>query len=143
MTHDEVRGTVCWITGLSGSGKSTVAAALREKLCAMGLPTVMVDGDAVRELLLTDSQMDRESRLRIAELNARFCKVLSLQGLQVVCATISLFHSVQIWNRDQISNYVESLMNTPLDVIEERDPNALYARARWNHDKRSWYRHPT
>lgn len=130
MTHSDVEGRVFWITGLSGSGKSTVAGVLHAKLRIMGLPTVMVDGDAVRDLLLRDSRTDRAGRLQIAEFNARFCRFLCLQGLQVVCATISLFHSVQAWNRIEIPNYVEILLTTPLDVIEARDSKGLYARAR-------------
>jgi len=128
--YSDTRGKVFWITGLSGSGKSTFAQALHARLCAMGLPTVMVDGDVVRDLLLTNSRMDREGRLQVAEFNARLCKFLCLQGLQVVCATISLFHSVQVWNRAEIPNYVEIFLNTPLDLIEKRDPKGLYARAR-------------
>jgi len=130
MTPQIGQGSVYWITGLSGAGKSTLAQALHVQLQAAGQPTVIVDGDAVRALLLSDASMDRGSRLRIAEFNGRLCRFLAMQGLHVVCATISLFHSVQAWNRAHLPNYTEICLTTPLEFLIERDPNGLYARAR-------------
>jgi adenylylsulfate kinase-like enzyme len=52
------------------------------------------------------------------------------QGFDVVCATISLFHSIQKWNRENIPNYLEIYLRSPLSTLEERDPKGIYARAR-------------
>lgn len=117
-------GRVYWITGLSGTGKTTLANALREKLPN----AVMLDGDDIREMMELTGY-DRDSRLSIARFNARLCRFLSAQGVDVICATISLFHDVQRWNRAHIANYCEIFLEAPISVLEQRDTKDIYRRA--------------
>jgi adenylylsulfate kinase-like enzyme len=117
--------TVYWITGLSGCGKTTLAEALRAKLTQ----AVLVDGDAVRELMGLEG-FDRESRLAVAYFNAKLCRFLAAQGLDVICSTISLFHEVQAWNRKYIPGYCEIFLDVPMEILEARDPKNIYKRAR-------------
>lgn len=121
---------VFWITGLSGSGKSTIAEMLRCWLAERGIHAVMLDGDAIRDLVLDGGGHDRNSRLRIARFNARLCRFLGGQGLTVICPTISLFHEVQAWNREHIPGYVEILLDVPMQELHRRDPKGIYARAK-------------
>ena len=123
-------GRVYWITGLSGTGKSSLAVALQQRIQSQGHTVMLVDGDAVRELLLDNAGFDRESRLKIARFNARLCRFLSGQGVDVICATMSLFHEVQEWNRQHIEHYTEIFLDAPLEVLEKRDPKGIYKRAR-------------
>src|ERR1700683_217953 len=115
-------GRVFWITGLSGAGKSTVGEGLWRRLRAAGSPAVLLDGDKLREAIAEDLGRLREDRRRSAMRNARLCRLLSDQGVDVVCATISLFHEVHDWNREHIPNYLEIYLRVPLEEIERRDP---------------------
>jgi cytidine diphosphoramidate kinase len=122
------KNCVYWITGISGTGKSTLAEALRTELIQQKRTVIVLDGDEVRELMGLVG-FDRESRLAIAKFNARLCRFLSLQGVDVICATISLFHEVQQWSRKNIENYQEILLHAPLEMLEARDRKNIYRRA--------------
>jgi cytidine diphosphoramidate kinase len=119
-------GTVIWITGLSGAGKSTLADVLCRRLRGKAANVVLVDGDAIRELLDAPG-LDRASRLNIARFNARLCRFLASQGQHVVCATISLFREIHQWNRDNISNYVEVFLDVSMEALRARDPKNIYS----------------
>lgn len=115
-----------WITGLSGAGKSTLARALMPDLPG----AVLLDGDELRAVLGEGaSGFDRQSRLRLAMIYARLCKLLADQGLTVVIATISLFHEVHAWNRTHLPGYLEIWLESPEEVRRARDPKGLYAAA--------------
>ena len=100
-------GRVFWITGLSGAGKTTVGQELWTRLRAAGRPVTFLDGDALRAVIAEDLGYSAGNRRRSAMRNARLCRLLAEQGTDVVCATISLFHEVQRWNRENILDYRE------------------------------------
>lgn len=122
-------GIVYWFTGLSGVGKSTLAAEFHKRLSAGPRTAVFLDGDTLREVFGNDLGHTRADRLKSAMRNARLCKFLSEQGLDVVCATISLFHECQDWNRRHIAGYREIYVEASLDVLKARDPKKIYAKA--------------
>jgi adenylyl-sulfate kinase len=123
-------GTVFWVTGLAGAGKSSIGKALYERLRARHPNAVLLDGDRLREVFGNDLGHAREARLASAMRNARLCKLLSEQGIHVVCATISMFRECRAWNRAHLSAYLEIYVRTPMAVLERRDPHSLYSRAR-------------
>src|SRR5271156_2375758 len=88
-------GRVYWITGLSGAGKTTVGRELWCRLRAAGHSVILLDGDTLREVIAEDLGHSTGNRRRSAMRNARLCRMLSSQGADVVCPTISLFHEVQ------------------------------------------------
>jgi len=100
-------GRVFWITGLSGAGKTTVGRELSKRLRAAGRPVTFLDGDTLRSVIAEDLGHSAGNRRRSAMRNARLCRLLAEQGVDVVCATISLFHEVQSWNRENIPGYCE------------------------------------
>jgi adenylylsulfate kinase-like enzyme len=121
------KGGVFWITGLSGSGKSTLAANVVSILRARGLPTVLLDGDELRELHQNlGGGYDRDSRLRTAKFNSSLCKLLADQNLYVVCPTISLFHEVQEWNRRNIARYSEIFIEANIEDLKKIDVKKIY-----------------
>ncbi len=115
-----------WITGLSGAGKTTLADKVKAKIGA----AVVLDGDVIRELLNTNFGHDRESRLQLAYTYSRFAKYLVESGVNVICSTISMFHEVQEWNRNNIPNYVEIFLDVDMTELERRDSKKIYSRAR-------------
>ncbi len=117
---------VYWITGLANSGKTTLARILVDQLRADGLAAVHLDGDELREVYGDKPQFDPNARRQIALRNARLCALLSRQGITVVCSTISLFHEVQQWNRENIPGYREIFLRVPLEVLRARDQRGIY-----------------
>ena len=121
-------GTVIWITGLSGAGKSTIARRAVERLRAMGRAVVLVDGDEVRGVLGGQHGHQAQTRFELASRYSRLCQVLSRQGFDVVCATMSLFHGIHQWNREHLPRYVEVYLQVDVAVLRQRDVRGLYSR---------------
>lgn len=117
-------GTVYWLTGLAGVGKTSLAGRLVDRLRRDGGRPVLLDGDELRRHIFRDVGYSRAERLRLARHYAALAELLSRQGFDVVCATISLFP--EIWERNrQLPRYVEVLLRAPEAVLAERRP-ALY-----------------
>ena len=127
--HEAPPGRVFWITGLSGAGKTTLGRELWSRLRAAGRPVTFLDGDALRAVIAEDLDHSAGDRRRSAMRNARLCRLLAEQGTDVVCATISLFHEVQRWNRENIPGYREIYLRVPIDELRRRDSKGIYARA--------------
>ena len=126
----EAPGRVFWITGLSGAGKSTVGERLWRQLRAAGRGAIFLDGDELRATIAEDLGHLIHDRRRSAMRNGRLCRLLAEQGIDVVCATISMFRDVQQWNRAHIPGYFEIYLRVPMAEIERRDPKGIYACAR-------------
>jgi adenylylsulfate kinase-like enzyme len=110
-----------WLTGLSSTGKSAVARELRALLLERGVPPVILDGDALREALPWPTGYAREDRLDLARFYGRLARQLAAQGHVVICATVSLFHEVQAWNRAHIPGYFEVWLRAPEGELARRD----------------------
>lgn len=122
-------GKVVWITGLSGAGKTTVARRVQELLQQRGVSALLLDGDALRDAMRDPHYgYDRESRLNGAHRYARFAKLVADQGFVAVVATISLFHEIHAWNRENLPGYLEVFLDVPEEIRRERDPKGLYRR---------------
>lgn len=121
------KGTVYWLTGLSGAGKTTIAKELYCKLKAKKPNVIMLDGDTLRETFGNDLGYSKEDRFKSAMRNAKLCKFLSDQGIHVVCATISMFHDCRNWNRESIQNYKEIYIKVSLEDLKKRNQKGLYS----------------
>jgi glutamine kinase len=134
LAHNEAElhrgsGRVFWITGLSGSGKTTLGQELCKRFRADRGQVTFLDGDQLRAVIAEDLGHTRSSRYESAMRNARLCRMLAQQGGNVVCATISLFHEVQRWNRANIPGYYEIYLHVPMEELRRRDTKEIYRRA--------------
>ncbi|MFF2546248.1 adenylyl-sulfate kinase [Kitasatospora sp. NPDC058063] len=122
-------GRVVWLTGLSGAGKTTVATRLAELLTAEGTRPVLLDGDRIRAALPAPTGYSAAERRALAASYGRFALDFAHQGHLVLCATISLFHDVQQWNRSHLPGYLEVLLRVPEEELAARNSKGLYSPA--------------
>jgi cytidine diphosphoramidate kinase len=123
-------GTVFWITGLPRSGKTTLAKALCGRLRNENRAVVALDGDSFREACGGDLGYDDAARLKNAKRLSGMCRLISSQGLIVVCSTVSLFAEIHALNRNTFERYVEVLVRVPNEILMRRDPLLYGAAAR-------------
>jgi bifunctional enzyme CysN/CysC len=127
-------GATVWFTGLSGSGKSTVAVEVERTLVAAGRPSYLLDGDNLRHGLNADlgfSEADRTENIRRV---GQVARLFADAGVVALVPVISPYRA----DRDRVRQihlaaglrFVEVFVDTPLEVCEARDPKGLYARAR-------------
>jgi len=121
-----------WFTGLSGSGKSTIANLVEQQLHASGRHTILLDGDNVRHGLNRDLGFTQEDRVENIRRVAEVAKLMNDAGLIVLVSFISPFRSERRMARELLGeeSFVEVFVDAPLEVCEARDPKGLYAKAR-------------
>lgn len=122
-------GFTCWLTGLSGSGKSTIARELSKALDILSIPCEVLDGDVIRKHLSTDlgfSAKDRETNvLRVGYL----CSLLNKHSINTIVALISPCNATRGKVRHSLANFIEIYVDCPLEECIKRDPKGLYKKA--------------
>ena len=123
---------VIWLTGLSGSGKTSTADALEKKLHALGYKTYTLDGDNVRHGLNNDLGFTDADRVENIRRVAEVAKLMVDAGLIVITAFISPFISERGYARQILADneFIEVFVDAPIEVCEARDPKGLYKKAR-------------
>ncbi len=123
---------VLWFTGLSGSGKSTVANAVESKLLSLGKHSYLLDGDNVRHGLNKDLGFSDDDRIENIRRIGEVAKLFVDSGAIVLTAFISPFIADRKQVRDLMEDgqFLEVFIDTPLEVCEQRDPKGLYKKAR-------------
>ena len=126
------RPACLWFTGLSGSGKSTIATALEKRLNAMGLHTYTLDGDNVRHGLSRDLGFTDADRVENIRRIAEVAKLFVDAGLLVMVSFISPFRAERRMARGLLGadEFLEIFVDTPIEICEQRDPKGLYRKAR-------------
>jgi len=124
------KGFTLWFTGLSGSGKTTIARAVEEILLERGLNVEVLDGDVVRTNLSKGLGFSKEDRDINIKRIGFVCNLLSRNGVVAIASAISPYRDIRDDNRELIGRFVEVYAKCPLDVLEERDVKGLYKKAR-------------
>jgi adenylylsulfate kinase len=123
------KGFVVWLTGLPASGKTTISAILGDRLRRIGLRVESLDGDEIRKWLSPNEGFSREDRERHLRRVAHVAQLLSRNGVAVLCAFVSPYHSTRSYARRVIPNFVEVYVKCPIEVCIKRDPKGLYKQA--------------
>ena len=123
------KGFTIWFTGLSGSGKTSVSQRVAEMLDERGVQSEILDGDVIRENLSKGLGFSKEDRDTNIKRIAFVCKLLTRQGAACIAAAISPYRETREYARNEIKNFVEVYVNSPIDVCIERDVKGLYKKA--------------
>ncbi len=128
------QGMTVWLTGLSGSGKSTVAAELERRLVASGRPAYLLDGDNLRHGLNSNLGFSAEDRAENVRRTGEVAKLLADAGIVAIVSLVSPYaadrEQVRAAHAESSLPFVEVFVDTPLSVCETRDPKGMYAMAR-------------
>jgi len=120
-----------WFTGLSGSGKSTIANIIEQELFERDIKTFILDGDNIRKGLCNDLSFTEEDRAENLRRIGEVVKLICDAGLVAIATFISPYRRDRQWLRNLLGeSFIEIFVDTPLDVCEQRDVKGLYQKAR-------------
>lgn len=120
---------VTWLTGLSGSGKTTICNALNAILKPELPEIVFLDGDVIRDVFGNDLGYAEKDRITQITRLQSLARTLSNQRLEVFVAALYSHPDLLLWNRQNMSPYFEVYLDAPLELVQKRDPKGLYAKA--------------
>jgi len=119
---------------LSAAGKTTVSQLVHQQLSHSFSNIVLLDGDQLRRIFLrTTDSYSRESRVELGLTYSRLIKELVDQGVFIIIAVIGLYHEIHVWNRSNLLNYRDVLLDVPIEELQRRDPKGLYNKSRLGH----------
>lgn len=119
------KGILFWITGLSGSGKTSLAIRISNFIKQSYGPTIVISGDDLRNIF-DYKKFDKRSRLKYALIYSRFCKELTDQNVNVIFSTVSLYNKVRSWNKKNISNYLEIYIEADIEKLINNKKKYFY-----------------
>jgi bifunctional enzyme CysN/CysC len=123
---------IVWFTGISGSGKSTIASLAEKRLHTLGMRTYLLDGDSIRLGLNKDLGFANADRAENIRRTSEVAKLMTDAGLLVLVSLISPFREERRMARTLVgpNEFCEVFVDTPIQIAEQRDPKGLYKRAR-------------
>jgi len=126
------KGIVFWFTGLSGSGKTTIAIALEKELSKKGFLTQILDGDNIRIGINNNLGFSEEDRIENIRRIAEIAKLFLNCGIITICCFVSPTREMRNMAKNIIGSkdFIEIFVNTPIEICEQRDVKGLYAMAR-------------
>ena len=117
MNHKKKKpGIVFWITGLSGSGKSTIGNLIKKYIDKNYGKTVIIHGDDIRNIYHLRKYKKKE-RLNLGISNSNLCKLISSQGINVIFTTVCLFYELHKYNRSNIKHYIEIYIKSDIKTL--------------------------
>ncbi len=122
-------GTTIWLTGLSSSGKSTIAKKIEKHYKDLNINMQLLDGDVLRENMGNMFGYSREDRINVAKIYRTMAKLLNQNGIHVIVAAIAPYEEIRNENRKKFQNYIEIFLDCPIEECVKRDVKGLYRRA--------------
>jgi adenylyl-sulfate kinase len=129
MKKNEDQGFVVWLTGLPGSGKTTIAQKLLRDLRARKLKVELFDGDEVRRNLSKGLGFSKEDRDTHNKRIIYVCNLLARNGVSAIVSLISPYRSTRLYAREHLPNFVEVYLKCSIKECVRRDPKGLYKKA--------------
>lgn len=126
---------IIWITGISGSGKSTIANELIKKFKKKIPEIINVDGDEIRELFLGDLSYAKEDRIIQIQRIQRLCLLLEKQNQFVIASALYANNELLAWNRNNFSEYYEIYLNASIKLVSKNDVKGLYKKVHTDFEK--------
>ena len=123
--------SVIWITGLSGSGKTTISKILKKKLESIYERVIHLDGDELRDCastIITQNSFSNDDRIRIGLFYSKLARKLASQNFIVIMSVMALQRDVHFWNKKNIPNLYEVMLDVPIKELKLRDPKGIYKR---------------
>ncbi len=127
LNINKKEGVLFWITGLAGSGKSSIARYLLPKIQKYYGPSIIVSGDNLRNIY-GFRKYTKKDRLKFAKTKLKFCELILRQKINLVYSTISMFDKVREMNKKKFSNYIEIYIKTDLKNIVKKNKKKIYFR---------------
>lgn len=125
-----MKGYAIWFTGISGSGKTTIADDLVKIFHKRNIPVVLLDGDIVRKTLSHDLGYSKEERDKHITRVADVCHLINLNGILTIACVLSPTRKIRRYARKLINNFIEVYIKCPYDVCEQRDVRGYYKQVR-------------
>ena len=127
---DKKKGILFWITGLSGSGKTTIAKKIKKNIAKFYGPTLLISGDNLRKALILN-KFTKKTRLENGKKFSELCKIITNQKINIIFAVVGMMHKIRYLNKKNIKNYVEIYIKSDVKEIIKRGKKRLY----FNHKK--------
>lgn len=121
-------GVLYWITGLSGAGKTTIGNRLYYELRRKYDNVLLLDGDLLKKIVSDNLGYTEAERRKRAVKYAMLCKMLTDQGMIVICCTIAMYDEVREWNRENNKGYIEIFLDVSLEILKKRDQKGIYSK---------------
>lgn len=118
-------GKVFWITGLSGSGKSTIGEYLKKMINKKYGKTIIIHGDNVRDIFQLKSYT-KTKRLKLGKSYSDLCRLLTQQNINVIFTTVGLFNELFLYNRKNLKNYIEIYIKTNIEKLKKNKSKTFY-----------------
>lgn len=119
------KGYLFWLTGLSGSGKSSIAKTIKPEIQKKIGPTLVINGDNLRKIYKLN-KYDKKSRLNYTMQYSKVAKFITDQNINVIFATVGMFDKARNWNRKNIDNYIEIFIKSDITQIRKNKKKKLY-----------------
>ncbi len=127
MKKKEKKGYLIWITGLSGSGKTSIANLIKSRVRKKYGKTLVINGDELREIFKFN-KYDKNSRLAYGKKYCKFLKLITDQNINVIFTVVGLFSVLRKWNRKYIKNYIEVYLKADLSKIKKKKKKKIYSK---------------
>ena len=118
-------GKIFWLTGLSGSGKTTIGKLIHKDITKLFGPTILINGDDIRNIFNIVSY-DKKSRLKIGKQYSDFCKFVSYQNINIIITVVGLFYDLHSYNRKNNKNYIEIYIKSNFKEIKKQKKKFFY-----------------